>query len=222
VLAWSLLAYACSVEDENPGSTRPRGAEAGPGIEPGSSSGDTPPGAPLCGKYGGYTEVKKIAAEIVTHVAQDCRISAPIANLQPGRETQHFNECFEIFIGSTFQCPEAVYVANQTRDSAGERCRSMTQAHQGYNLRTADFNAFVGAIGAGLRAKNVSEEDIRLLAPSFEGTRTGVVQTNNQPTKNTHCTCPGGLYMGQSCTVIVDAGIDVNDSGNPQDSGDSG
>jgi hypothetical protein len=228
VAAFGLFTYACSVEDENPPSTRTRGADASP-TPTGENPGETPVGAPLCAKYGGYAGVKAIATGITQRVTQDCRISAPLARLSPD-DRRHFDECFEIFVGSTFQCPESVYVANQTQDSRGDRCRSMGQAHQGLNLRRADFEAFVSEINAGLEAGGVSLEDRGLLAPSWEGTRTGIVQQNNQSTRNTHCTCAGGTYPpgggGAPCTVIVDAGQEAgNDAGNDagaQDASDDG
>jgi hypothetical protein len=220
VVVWAFLAYACSVEDENPGSTRDRGvgADGGSTVDP-QGTPDAQIGAPICGKYGGYDNVKTIAAGIVARVANDCRISAPIANLD-ANGTQHFAECFEIQIGGAFQCPGISYVANTTKDSKGQKCRDMSSAHKGLNLRSADFNAFVEDVAAELAAKGVTQDDIRAIAPVFEGTRTGVVQTNNQPDKNTFCTCADGQYMGKSCVVeagIVDAGTDATDAADAAD-----
>lgn len=225
VVGWAFLAYACSVEDENPGSTRNRdtGAEGGTGVDP-QGTPDAQLGAPLCGKYGGYDNVKTIAAAIIARAANDCRISAPIANLDPGG-TQHLAECFQIQVGGAFQCPGISYVANTTKDSKGQRCRDMSAAHKGLNLRSADFNAFIEDVAAELAAKGMTQDDIRAIAPVFEGTRTGVVQTNNQPDKNTHCTCADGLYNGKSCVVeagVVDAGADTGADTGIADAADSG
>jgi hypothetical protein len=220
LLAWAFLAYACTVEDENPGSTRTRdgGSDTGSTTD-GQNNTDGPLGAPICGKYGGYEKVKQITAAIVARVSQDCRISAPIANLD-ANQTQHLAECFQIQIGGAFQCPGISYVSNTTKDSKGEPCRDMSRAHRGLNLRNADFNAFVEDVAAELAVQGVSADDIRAIAPVFEGTRTGVVQTNNQPDKNTFCTCPNGEYMGKACVVdggvvdtgIVDTGADTADA----------
>ena len=221
---WALLAYACSSADENPGSTRTRdsGVTGEGGVDP-QGTGDSSLGPAICGKYGGYNNVKVISAAIIARVAGDCRISAPIANLNP-EQTAHLAECFQIQMGGAFQCDGISYVSNTTTDSKGQHCRDMTQAHKGLNLRSADFNAFVEDIAAELAAKGVTPDDIRSLAPAFEGTRTGVVQTNNQPDKNTFCTCAGGQYMGKPC--LPEAGVDASDSGSDAsdaaDAGDSG
>ncbi len=222
VVGWAFLAYACSVEDENPGAVRNRdaGSETGTGVDPQGQ--DAQLGAPICGKYGGYDNVKVITAAIMDRVSNDCRISAPIANLSAEKKT-HLAECLAIQLGGAFQCPGISYVANTTVDSKGTKCRDMTAAHKGLNLRTADFNAFVENVAAELGAKGISQDDVRAVAPVFEGTRNLVVQTNNQPDKNTHCTCENGEYMGKACTVdagvIVDAGN--NDTG-IADAADSG
>ena len=213
VVAWAALAYACSVEDENPGTTRKVDAGGGTegGIDP-KNNPDAQLGAPICGKYGGYDNVKSISAAIIARVAADCRIGSPIATLN-AEDTQHFAECFQIQIGGAFQCPGITYIAGTTKDSKGQNCRDMSRAHQGLNLRNADFNAFVEDVSAELTAKGLTPDDIRAIAPVFEGTRTGVVQTNNQPDRNTHCSCAGGLYMGKACLpeagIIIDAGIDT-------------
>ncbi len=223
LVAWAALAYACSTEDENPGTTRTRDGGGGEGgnIDP-QNNPDAQLGAPICGKYGGYENVKAIAASIMARAAADCRIGSPITALKP-EQTQHLVECFQIQMGGAFQCPGVSYVTNTTKDSAGNKCRDMTNAHKGMNLRNADFNAFVEVVSAELADKGLSQDDIRAIAPVFEGTRTGVVQTNNQSDRNTYCACENGEYMGKPCTVdagIIDTGlIDAAEAG---DAGDSG
>ena len=64
-------------------------------------------------------------------------------------------------------------------------------------------------------------------APVFEGQKNAIVRQNNQPDRNTHCTCPNNVYNGQPCNVILppqDAGNDVKDTGTPDanDGGDGG
>ncbi len=220
VVAWAFLAYACTSTDENPGSTRNRdGGGEGGNVDP-LNNPDAQLGAPICAKYGDFANVKLIAAAITARVSADCRIGAPIANLD-AKGKQHFAECFEIQLGGAFQCPGVSYISNTTKDSQGNPCRDMTNAHKGMNLRKADFDAFVEDVAAELGAKGLSQDDIRSLAPVFEGTRTSVTQTNTQPDKNTFCTCANAEYMGKSCVVeagIIDAGSDSD----AKDSGDSG
>jgi hypothetical protein len=219
---WAFLAYACSAPDENPGSPRKVGTDSGSegSVDP-QGTGDASLGAPICGKYGGYENVKTITNAIITRVAADCRISSPIATLNAD-QSQHLAECLQIQIGGAFQCPGISYIANTTKDSKGNKCRDMTSAHKGLNLRNADFNAFVEDVSAELAAKGVSPDDIRAIAPVFEGTRTGVVQTNSQPDRNTHCTCADGLYMGKPCLPeagILEAGTDAADAADAADGG---
>jgi hypothetical protein len=165
--------------------------------------------------------VKQIAAGIIARVSQDCRINAPLANLNP-RATQHLSECFEIQLGGFFQCNGVAYESGKTKDSNGDTCRSMTQAHQGMNLRKADFDAFRGDVEAELTARGLTPDHVRSIAAAFEGTRASVVQTNNQPAANTNCACAPGA--NPTCTKpIIDAGTDAQDAAaDVTDGGDSG
>ncbi|MBS2019388.1 MAG: hypothetical protein JST00_41380 [Deltaproteobacteria bacterium] len=213
VVLVTALGYACAPEDENPADPRAN-TDGGSTTDTGATGeeGGTPLGDPICAKYGGADNVSLIADAILARVAGDCRISAPVTKLSP-EASQHLTECFRIQIQGAFQCPGKKYESNVTVDSAGKKCRSMQQAHQGMNLRTADFNAFLEDVAAELKAQNLSDTDIRNIAPVFEGTRTGVVQQTTQPDRNTYCACENGLYNGKPCTVdagIVDAGNDAD------------
>ena len=219
------LTYACTVEDENPATARSRSGDASAdgALASGDAAVEGQGGIPVCDKYGGVTGAKKIAASIVANVAQDCRINGPFAAMNAAT-TRHFAECFEILIGGAFLCPGLAYEGGKTKDSQGQTCRSMTEAHKGLNLRKADFDAMSEVIAATLTKEGVTPEDVRALAPAIEGYRSGVVQTNNQPDRNTFCGCPGGQFNGKPCTVIVDAGIQdaapIKDAA--VDSGDGG
>ena len=168
-----------------------------------------------------HENVKTIAGAVLTKVSGDCRISAPIAALG-GDSAQHLKECFEIQLGSAFQCPGISYVSNVTKDSKGNKCRDMTEAHKGMNLRKADFDAFRDDLAASLSESKLKTEDVRSIAAFIEGTRNLVTQSNTQPDKNTFCKCPNGEFMGKSCVVEagpIDAGTDASDAA---DAGDSG
>lgn len=212
VVGWACFAYACSTEEENPGTTRNRtdaGGDGGP-VNP-LDNPDGSLGAPICATYGGYDNVKKIASAVLTKVAADCRINAPVAGLD-GDQAQHLKECFEIQLGSAFQCPGATYVSNTTKDSKGKACRDMTQAHKGLNLRKADFDAFRDDLVAALDDAKLTKDDIRSIAAFVEGSRNLVTQNNTQPDKNTFCACPDGQYMGTSCVPEagpIEAGKDA-------------
>lgn len=222
VVVWAFLGYACSTADENPGSTRTpaAGAEGGTGIDP-QGTADASLGAPICGKYGGYANVQAIAAGAIARVATDCRISAPIASLNPD-DTQHLAECFQIQLGSFFQCDGISYVSNTTKDSKGNHCRDMTSAHRGLNLRKADFDAFRDDVSAELTAKGLTPEDVTAIARAFEGTRTLVVQTNSQPDRNTFCQCNDPMKCSPPDAGVVDSGTDTGVDSGSADAADGG
>ncbi len=225
VVLWTALGYACATEDENPATVRSRldSGSGGEGSTDDSGEGGGPVGAPICGKYGGYDAVKPIAAAILNRVSADCRIGNPLTKLS-AEQSAHFTECLEIQIGGAFQCPGISYVSNTTVDSAGKKCRDMTNAHKGLNLRNADFNAFLEAVSTELTNHGLTTDEIKNLAPVFEGTRNGVVQQTTQPDRNTYCTCQDGVYNGKPCTVdagILDSGLDVTDAADAAD-GDGG
>lgn len=207
---WGALAYACSANDENPGNGPRKTSDSGTDstLDP-TGNQDSSITSATCQKYGGYDNVKVMAGAILEKVKGDCRISAPIVALA---DDSHLRECFEIQLGGAFQCTGVSYVANVTEDSKKKKCRDMTAAHNKLGLRNADFNAFVEDVATVLGEKGVALDDVRAIAPVFEGTRGGVVQQQNQPAANTFCTCPNGEYMGKSCVPeggVIDAGTDA-------------
>ncbi len=210
VAAWAAVAFACTVEDENPATPRNRPDATADGTISTQGGDDAAPiGDPICGKYGGPDKAKQIANAIIARAAGDCRIGTPITANAGDRA--HFEECFAIMLQGAFQCPGISYVAGQTKDSKGETCRSMQQAHQNLQLRLADYNAFLEAVAAEFTAAGISLQDQSNIAPVFEGQKNSIVRQNNQPDKNTHCACPNGQFNGKPCTVIIpDAGQDVN------------
>ena len=221
VVVWAFLAYACSSEDENPGTTRNKTDAGDSGTVDPLGTGDAALGAAICADYGGYAGVKVIAGAVLTKVSGDCRISSPIANLN-AESAQHLKECFEIQLGSAFQCPGVSYVSNTTKDSKGKNCRDMTAAHKGMNLRKADFDAFRDDLAASLGDSKLTPDNVKSIAAFVEGTRNLVTQNNTQPDKNTFCSCPDGKFDGKSCVPeagIIDAATDATDAA---DAGDSG
>lgn len=220
---WAAFTYACTVEEENPAPNRTRGVDDGTdgSVDPASQP-DAQLGAPICGKYGGYAAVKGIADAIITRASQDCRISGGFAQASADDGLAHLKECFEIQLGSAFQCEGVSYVANTSKDSKGDECRSMSKAHEdlpgGRRLRNADFDAFIEAVAAELQAHGVTDtDDLRSVAAYFEGSRNLVVQERDQPKANsfcdpgtcTTCTPPGGGPIGDGGT---DAGTDAGDA----------
>jgi len=215
---WGVVA-ACSGGDENPATARPDSGVGGgntDAVATGTGTGPMP-GAPICGKYGNAAGVATIADNILTAAKADCRISSGFAV----GDSQHLKECFEIQMQAFFQCDGVTYVAGTTKDSKGNNCRSMTDAHRNLNLRKADFIAFQQIALGELAKANLSTDDQTAINSAILGTQTGVVQTNQQPTQYEYCSCPNGLYNDASCTVYIDGGLDASDSGTTTDSGGS-
>lgn len=216
---WGVVA-ACSGGDENPATARPdSGAGGGNTDAVATGTGTTPPpGAAICGKYGNAAGVAAIADSIITAAKADCRIGTGFTMLN-AQDSKHLTECFQIQMQSFFQCDGVTYVGGTTKDSNGDTCRSMTEAHRNLNLRKADFIAFQQIALGALAKANLSTDDQTSINSAILGTQGGVVQTNQQPTQYEYCSCPNGLYNDASCTVYIDGGLDASDSGTTKDAG---
>lgn len=199
--AWAVLGFACTVEEENPASPmRNRGTDSGADGTATVGEGDAPPaGAPLCGKYGGADGVKAIATAILDSAKADCRIS-PVVSEDVGQ--QRTQECWSTFVGSSFMCPGVSFTYTATTDSKGQKCNSQLPGVQFSNL---DFNAFLQDVQATLKAKGLTDDDIKAIAPAFEGGRAKLATGNVPNNKYTQCAanCTQG---GESCIRIIDAG----------------
>jgi hypothetical protein len=214
--AWATLGYACNTDDENPATSRNR--DAGTSADTGTGTdqdGAVATGAPICDKYGGYDQVKTLAQNILTRAEGDCRISGGFANLNGN--TQHLTECFQIQLGTGFQCAGISYVANTTTDSKGQKCRDMSRAHQGLHLRKADFLAFQDDVIAELTAKGLTQDELKSMAAFFVGYQSQVVQEASQPNANTYCP-----YDGTCATCSPpDGGTDASDASDASDAADA-
>jgi hypothetical protein len=200
--------------------------EGGGGDDGGPGAIDTGvlPGTPLCGKYGGYAAVQKIADQLLPTLQADCTISAYFTS--PNFPTQHFTDCLEKQYGQQlFQCPGVVY----DTDTAGKTCLDMQKAHEGMTLRTDDFVAFRGDMIANFKAAGISLDDIAsVLVPTINGFQ-GSIVLNGQRSGNSKCSCtndiaPDGGYCGLPDAGIVDGGDggDSGDAGTGTDAADAG
>ncbi len=236
VAVWSALAYACSSDDENPAVNRGNATADGGGDGTVNPQGDdSSVGPALCGKYGGYDNVKAMAASIIQKAEADCRISGGFANLDQNGQ-QHMLECFEVQLGNAFKCDGIQYVAGQTTDSKGNHCRDMTSAHQNLpgnkKLYVADYNAYMDAVAAVFNAQpGANNDDLKTLASFFAGQEANVVTAgiNNQPKANAYCPgagCVSPYDNTKTCTApeagVIDSGLDTGtDTGTPPSDGGS-
>jgi hypothetical protein len=241
VAGWAALAYACGSSDENPAVTRGPGTGDGGGdgtVNPQNQDGATGPA--LCGTYGGYDNVKTMAASIVQKAEADCRLSAGFANVAGDPQAQaHMLDCFTLQLGTAFKCtaPGIPYTAGTSADQKGQKCRDMTSAHQQLpgdkKLYLADYNAYMEAIAAVFNAQSgANPDDLKTIASYFNGYQANIVTAglNNQPKANAYCPGPACVdpYDGKTtCSApeagILDAGKDVTEGGPPpSDGGDGG
>jgi hypothetical protein len=208
---WGTL-WACSPDEENPGTSRPRGTSSGA-----TSSGDTatsggpdgtgtpPPPVPVCGKLGGEAAVKGIAAQIVENAKADCRISLLAKNAtNDNGESQHLMDCFAAFLGGGVACPGMSYVQGTTKDSLGKLCESV--------LPKLNFNKPDSSARKAFEGKLVGAE-LTGVAAIFEGKKNGLLNNEGVPLGK-HTACEGTCEVGgQACIRIIDAGPDVRDTG---------
>jgi hypothetical protein len=208
---------ACEGDDTNPARPNPNSSSSGGTDATTSEGGDQDTGTvdpALCSRYGGFTGVQQITADILTAVKADCRISAEFAAPQSG--ISHVQQCLEKQMGTFFGCPGIVY----DKDTAGKTCRSMAEAHKGLGLRQADFTAFISDTNGVLKAHSLSDSDRTAILAAINGTQASIVQKGGLGNSNCSCanlTLPDGGYCG-----IPDAGIDTGvDGGDGGDSGDN-
>jgi hypothetical protein len=152
----------------------------------------------LCTKIGGYATVQKIGADTVTAMHADCRMAGYFAALTDDQKT-HMSECFQIYLGATFDCSGMTYTGS--KDSKGQECRSMTQTHQGLGISADDFRAFREDMVATMKANNMATTDVNSVMDLLTGVA-GVYNANKKG--NYQCTCP----QNAGC-VIVEAGVDT-------------
>jgi hypothetical protein len=161
----------------------------------------------VCNNYGGYTGVSTFATHIISAVGADCRLSAHFTDQTA---VAHINECFQKQLGYFMGCAGITY--DGSKDSAGNACRSMADAHNNLNLRQADFDAFIADMIASLSADKVAKPDITSIISVFLGYQAAIVQKNGLG--NSDCTCANGSYDGGeagSC-YAPDAGSDSDAS----------
>lgn len=222
-LVLAAVGFACSSEDENPATNRQRGATSSSG---GTSSGaatsggtsGAPVGAPLCGKYGGVDNVKSIAAQIIATAKTDCRISPRVTAASTDLENV---ECFSIFVQGSFLCPGVSFTAGTTKRANGETCNSR---FPDLEFSKADFDRFLVDIRDALKAKTLTDEDIRAVLPAFEGARQDLTG-GSQDNLYSQCAATCQVDDAQKCIrPRLDAGLDAprdaNDGAAPTDASD--
>jgi len=191
----------CSFDD----SASPGAPYNGPDATVDSASAESGGGdgaSQLCMTYGGATGVQAISDSIVGGVTADCRIGGYFAGLS-STSSQHFKECFEVYMQSLFACPGISYVG--AKDLSGQACKDMTSAHQGLNITNSDFLAFMNDVITGLKAAKLTQADQNTVISALNGVQ-GVA---NNKTGNYECT-PG-------CMDCIEGGVDAGTDSDASD-----
>jgi hypothetical protein len=218
VVVWGAL-YACSVDDENPATDRPRDNDSGQTSSGSVAPDNSPPPvtAALCAKFGGADGVKAMATSIIQGGKVDCRIASVVSQADG-----HDEECFQLFLQGGFLCPGVTYVAGTTKDSKGDKCGRVLQGLSFSNKDWtvfADFNVDPPSLAhAQVNAKNVTADELRSAAAVFEGIKAGLINNDVPKDKFTQCgpNCPIG---GEACIPeVIDGGGKDTGTG-PTDSG---
>jgi hypothetical protein len=171
----------------------------------------------LCVKVGGAAEVTKIATDTNAKLAADCRIGGYFATLSSDSMT-HMNDCFSTYLGATFDCAGVSYLGS--KDSKGQDCRSMANAHQGLGISSDDFTAFREDIVSVMKAHNMATSDVNSVLSLLTGVA-GVYSPNKKG--NYECTCPndaGCVYAPQmDAGRDAEGGTEAGTEAGPMDSG---
>src|SRR5689334_16478720 len=92
-VACMVAAFACTVEDENPGTERRDGGTTVGTADTGTNPSNTSTTA-MCVTLGGPTVVRNIADGILARVKGDCRLGGAFDNV----DETHLSDCFGIQI----------------------------------------------------------------------------------------------------------------------------
>ena len=203
----------CSFDDSTDAAKPYHAQDGGPdGTAGDAGTGEETSIQGLCVKVGGYAAVQKIASETVTSMSNDCRMGGYFAALGADAK-QHMVECFQVYMGATFDCTGVSYIGS--KDSKGAACRDMKTAHNGLGITADDFLAFRQDIVATMGANKMQTTDVNRVMDLL----TGVAGVYNGAKKGNYaCTCPAD---SGECIVVRDAGIDA-DTGTGTDAASEG
>ncbi len=206
------------------------GAEGGPAsstppatVKDASASGDASVSTDgICTRAGGKSALQKIADDTVAAVAADCRISLPFTRLNV-EQVAHVRDCLGNQLADVTKCEGAPAYAG-SKDSKGQVCRNMLQAHQRISISLADFDAFMTDMVGVLNKNGIEGKDVDALVGALRREQTNIARSQ-KTTFTRQCDEPEPVIdAGVDAAIdgaIVDAARDVqNDTGTVQDSGD--
>jgi len=140
----------------------------------------------LCAKYGGASAVDQVVrTNVIGAIAEDCRVNAFFTTLSEAAFTR-VNDCLSIQVQELFACEGVTYQGAE--DSNGLPCRSMADAHRGLGISSADFNALIEDVVAGLSEAGVEDADIQAAAPALLGMEPDIVEGDGADHARSECT----------------------------------
>jgi hypothetical protein len=153
-----------------------------------------PATASLCAKYGGPASVHAIVGEqVLGRIAADCRIQAFFAGLTPAGMIR-VRDCLSIQVQELMGCNGVHYAGAFA--SNGLECRDMHKAHIGLGIGSADFDALLEDVVAGLEAAGMERADIEAAAPALLALKATIVET--EATSATRDSCNAGRTLAES------------------------
>ena len=139
----------------------------------------------LCAKYGGANAIDQVVrTNVIGAIAEDCRINAFFTTLSEAAFTR-VNDCLSIQVQALFACEGVSYQG--AADSNGLPCRSMADAHRGLGISSADFDALIEDVVAGLSEAGVEDADIQAAAPALLGMEPDVVEVDASDHARNEC-----------------------------------
>ena len=212
---WTVLTYACTGGVENPAYVYVPDSGDSTGLSSVSI------GANICGKYGGYDQVKLLADSIITTAKADCHLTPIIDDTDT-----HLHECFQIFVGNSFLCPGVTFAENTSVDLKGVACESFIP---GVKLSPLDWQAFaafggdaskLSASESVFRAYRLTSDELTAVGNFFAQKEESVLNSDIRTDKYSKCSAGCG---GDACNPDAgtpppppppkDSGTPVKDTG---------
>jgi hypothetical protein len=151
----------------------------------------------LCAKYGGVDAVRILVGHAADALGADCRINPFFAALTPA-QGQHLEDCLKTQIANALGCDGVKYAGST--DTAGVACRSMSDAHKGLGVTTADFDAYVETVLSSLILDGIAAEDLVPISAFLNGTSAVIVE--NPSVNYSKYGCDGGVSAPDAVTSI--------------------
>lgn len=193
-IAWLTLALgvsaACGKGDRAPPDALQGPADAAPVPNANDPNGvpDAGDDGSLCAKYGGAASVARIIGEqVLGRIAADCRIHAFFAGVTDAGMIR-VKDCLAIQVQELMGCRGVTYAGAFA--SNGLECRDMRKSHIGLGISSADFDALIEDVVAGLDEAGMDRADIEAAAPALLALKPTIVEAPEPGATRAVCELP--------------------------------